>query len=234
MVRPTRAALISKLIVSAVVQTIVLAAMLFGPAETLAWWRAWVFLGVMLAATMAASLGILEANQDLLAERLKPPIQKGQPLWDKIVLLALVASYLAVIVFTPLDVFRFHLLPRPNRIVSSLGLAVFIAGWWIAYLGMRENAFAAPVVKSQEERGHVVVDTGLYRMVRHPMYAGGLWVFLGTPLWLESYAAALLAILPIALLVLRILGEESFLRRELPGYTRYAEQVRYRLLPFIW
>lgn len=99
---------------------------------------------------------------------------------------------------------------------------------------MRENAFAAPVIKYQETRQQVVVDTGPYHVVRHPMYAGGLLVFIGTPLWLESSAAALLAIVPIGLLMLRTLAEERFLRRELAGYAAYAERVRYRWIPFFW
>lgn len=227
-------ALISKLILTTAVETIVFAALLFVPAGTLAWWRAWVFVAVVLVGTVAASIGILDVNEDLLAERLKPPIQKEQSLADKILLPAMVATFAGLLVLIPVDVFRLHLLAKPNAIVSSLGLALFIAGWGIAYIGMRANAFAAPVIKYQEERQQVVVDTGPYHLVRHPMYTGGLLVFIGTPLWLESSAATLLAIVPIGLLVLRIFAEEGFLRRTLPGYAAYAERVRYRLIPFLW
>lgn len=215
-------------------QTLVIGALLFVPAGSLIWWRAWVFVAILFVGTLATSFAILNVNEDLLAERLKPPIQKEQSLADKILLPAMLASFVAVLAFIPLDVFRFHMLPKPSPIVSSAGLALFVAGWWIAYLGMRENAFAAPVVKYQEARQQAVVDTGPYRVVRHPMYAGGLLVFVGMPLWLESYAASLLTIVPIALLVLRILTEENFLRRELPGYAVYQKRVRYRLIPFLW
>jgi protein-S-isoprenylcysteine O-methyltransferase Ste14 len=148
--------------------------------------------------------------------------------------LLLIAGFLAVIAFIPLDVFRLHLLPKPGMLVSSLGLFLFIAGWWIMTLALLENAFAAPVVKHQEERQQKVIDTGVYRVLRHPMYAGTIPLLVGMPLWLESYAAAVLAIVPIGALVVRILIEEEFLRRELKGYDAYTERVRYRLIPFLW
>jgi protein-S-isoprenylcysteine O-methyltransferase Ste14 len=123
---------------------------------------------------------------------------------------------------------------KPGTLVSSLGLALAIAGGWTAYLALRENAFAALAVKHQEERQHTVIDTGVYSIVRHPLYAGDALVMVGIPLWLESYAAALLASVPIATVALRILFEERFLRRELEGYEAYTQRVRYRLIPFLW
>jgi protein-S-isoprenylcysteine O-methyltransferase Ste14 len=123
---------------------------------------------------------------------------------------------------------------KPGTVVSSLGLALVVAGWWLAYLGLRENAFAAPVVKYQEERQQAVIDTGVYSIVRHPMYAGGALLAVGIPLWLESYPAALLTSVPIATVALRIVFEERFLKRELKGYDAYTQRVRYRLIPFLW
>jgi len=137
-------------------------------------------------------------------------------------------------VFIPLDVFRFHLLAKPETAVSSVGLVLVVIGWWIMTLALRENAFAAPVVKYQEERHQTVIDSGVYRVVRHPMYAGAVLLLVGMPLWLESYAAAMLATLPIGTLAVRILVEEQFLRGELAGYDAYTEKVRYRLIPFVW
>jgi protein-S-isoprenylcysteine O-methyltransferase Ste14 len=90
------------------------------------------------------------------------------------------------------------------------------------------------VVRHQDERHQTVVDTGVYGTVRHPMYAGTVPLLVGMSLWLESYAAALLATVPIALLAVRTLVEERFLKRELKGYDAYAERVRYRLIPFLW
>jgi len=177
---------------------------------------------------------MLIGHAGLLEERLKPPVQKGQPLADKVLITLLFITFIGLMLSIPLDVFRFHLMGKPRTLVSSLGLALLVVGWWIAYLGLRENTFAAPVVKHQEERHQIVIDTGVYSVVRHPLYAGGALVMLGLPLWLESYAAAWLASVPLATLPLRILFEERFLRRERKGYHAYTERVRYRLIPFVW
>jgi protein-S-isoprenylcysteine O-methyltransferase Ste14 len=118
--------------------------------------------------------------------------------------------------------------------VSSFGLVLVVVGWVIISLVFRENAFAAPVVRHQVERAHKVVDTGVYSIVRHPMYLGICIMNVGTALWLESYAGALLAIAPTCVLAVRILFEERFLREELQGYDSYTEKVRYRLIPFVW
>jgi len=222
---------IFKLIVGIIIQMAFFGGLLLLPAGTLEWWRAWLFIGVIVALAVWSSLSL---PQDLLDERWKPPIQKGQPLADKIVLVLFLATFCGLIVFIPLDVFRFHLLGEPGTLVASLGLALVVGGCWIMYLSLRENAFAAPVVKHQEERHQTVIATGVYGLVRHPMYAGAVLLLVGLPLWLESYAAALLASVPIGMLALRILVEEQFLRRELKGYDAYTERVWYRLIPFLW
>jgi protein-S-isoprenylcysteine O-methyltransferase Ste14 len=224
----------SKLAGGVVLNVSIFGVLLFVPAGTLRWWRAWVFLGVVLVCAVASTVSLVRVDKGLLEERFKPPVQKGQPLADKIIVLLLLAGFVGVIVLIPLDVFRLHLMAKPRTIVSSLGLVLFVVGWWMMTLALRENAFAAPVVKHQEERHHAVIDSGVYGVVRHPMYAGTVPLLVGMPLWLESYAAALLAIIPIGTLAVRILVEEWFLGRELPGYDAYTKRVRYRLIPFVW
>lgn len=226
--------LVFKLIASVILNVGIFALLLFVPAGTLQWPRAWIFLGVVLIASLVTMLAIFPGNEALLNERFKPPIQKGQPLADKILIVTLLATFLSVVVFIPLDVFRLHLTGRPGIVVSSLGLAVFVAGWWIIASGLKANAFAAPVVRHQTERPQAVADTGVYAIVRHPMYAGGVLVTVGMPLWLESYAAALMGTAVVATLVLRIVFEEKFLKKELRGYDAYTKRVRYRLIPFLW
>ncbi len=224
--------LLAKVTASVLFWTAFFAAVLFVPAGTVNWWRGWVFLGVLMAGTVHAVASLLPIHRDLIEERIKLPIQRDQPLADKIVLIVLFASFYGVVAFTSLDVFRLHLLGAPGALVSSLGLVLIVAGWVIAYLALRENAFAATVVKHAARQ--TVVDTGLYGVVRHPMYAGGIPMLIGMPLWLGSYAGALLALVPIAAVVVRALLEERFLRRTLPGYAAYADRVRYRLVPFLW
>jgi protein-S-isoprenylcysteine O-methyltransferase Ste14 len=223
-----------KLIGGIILNVAIFFVLLFLPAGTWHWWRAWVIVGVVLVGTVGPVVGLSRGHAGLLEERLKPPVQKGQPLADKVLITLLFITFIGLMLAIPLDVFRLHLMGNPGLLISSFGLSLFVLGWWIAYLGLRENAFAAPVVKLQEDRHQTVIDTGVYSVVRHPMCAGGSLVMLGLPLWLESYAAALLATVPLATVLLRILAEERFLRRELKGYNAYTERVRYRLIPFVW
>jgi protein-S-isoprenylcysteine O-methyltransferase Ste14 len=223
-----------KVIAGVVFNVAFYALLLFVPAGTLHWWRAWVFLAVTVAVMAAAVFSILPDSAELFSQRAKGIIQKGQPLWDRALVILLVISYVGQIIFIPLDVFRFHLVPKPIGLVSLFGLALYVAGWWIMTLAMKVNPFAVPVVRLQEERHQRVIDTGVYSVVRHPMYAGFVPMVVGPALWLESYVAALLAVVPIAVLAVRSVFEERFLARELKGYEAYTEKVHYRLIPFLW
>ena len=225
---------IPKVIAGVAFNVVLYALLLFVPAGTLHWWRAWVFLAVTVAVMAATIFSILPDNADLFSQRAKGVIQKGQPLWDRVLVILLVVSYVGQIVFISLDVFRFHLVPKPGGLVSFLGLALYVAGWWIMTLAMKVNPFAVPVVRLQEERHQRVIDTGVYAVVRHPMYTGFVPMVVGPALWLGSYVAALLAIVPIAVLATRSVFEERFLKRELKGYEAYTKKVRYRLIPFVW
>ncbi|MBD3884556.1 isoprenylcysteine carboxylmethyltransferase family protein [Phormidium tenue FACHB-886] len=208
--------------------------LLFLPAGTWDWWRAWVFLSTIAIATVVTLVLVFRNNQDLLNERFKPPIQEGQPLADKILVVVLVLLYCGVILLIPIDVFRWHWLAEPGAIASTLGLLVFLIGWIIIALSFQANSFAIPVVKVQTERHQTVIDTGVYGVVRHPMYAGAILTMIGMPLWLESYAAALFAIVPSGLLIIRILLEEKVLRQDLAGYDAYTKKTQYRLIPLLW
>jgi protein-S-isoprenylcysteine O-methyltransferase Ste14 len=226
--------LLFRLIARSLVSMATLGALLFLPAGTWQWPRAWVFLGVLLIGAAGTLLVLLPDNSELLKERLKPPIQKGQPCADKIAVAVLIGTYIGATVLIPVDVFHLHLLPLPGAAVSFFGLILFIAGWWIAVLSMKANPFASTAVKLQTERRHVVAGRGVYQIVRHPMYAGASLFMIGAGLWLESYAAALAALAPVAAFAIRITVEERFLRRELVGYTEYTRSVRYRLIPYVW
>jgi protein-S-isoprenylcysteine O-methyltransferase Ste14 len=225
---------VPKVIAGVVFNVVFFALLLFVPAGTLHWWRAWVFLAATVIVMTGAVFSILPDSADLFSQRAKGIIQKGQPVWDKVLVILLVVSYVGQIVFIPLDVFGFHLAPKPGEVVSLLGLALYVAGWWIITLAMKVNPFAVPVVRLQEERHQQVIDTGIYAVVRHPMYLGFVPMVVGPALWMGSYVAALLAIVPIGILAVRSLFEERFLKRELKGYDAYTEKVRYRLIPFVW
>ena len=211
------------------------AALLFVSAGTLSWRRAWVLLAVLLVVRTASAVAVYRVNPGLLQERAKLPIHRDQPWTDKVLLLAiLIAGFMGLPVIAGLDVFRWHVLPRPAPLLADLGLVLFTLGWGIKGLALRTNAFATAVLRVQRERQHAVVDTGPYAIVRHPFYAGTSLVLVGMGLWLESYASAMFAVVPIAFVVMRIKLEEHFLRRALPGYGAYAVRVPYRLLPGVW
>jgi protein-S-isoprenylcysteine O-methyltransferase Ste14 len=221
-------------IVSVVFNVVFYGALLFGPAGTFGWPRAWILVGVLFVATIVTVVALFPGRRALIDERFKPPIQKGQPFEDKILTVVLLASYVGDVLLVGLDRFRFHLLPPPRILVSSFGLVLFVAGWTLLVLAMRENTFAAPVVKHQKEREQRVIDTGVYAILRHPMYAGGALFMLGLPLFLESYAATAAAAVPIGAMIARIFVEERFLARELDGYSDYTARVRSRLIPGVW
>jgi protein-S-isoprenylcysteine O-methyltransferase Ste14 len=214
--------------------TVLVAVLLLVPAGAWRWWRAWVIVGATLLGSVAMILRLWNTDSGLLEERCKPAVQKGQPLSDKILLLSFLLTWFGLLAFTAADVFRLHLMHKPGPVVSSAGALLVAAGSWLQYRAFVDNAFAAVVVRHQTERNQTVVDTGVYSVVRHPMYAGGVLLMIGTPLWLESYAGALIATVPTVTLVLRILFEEQFLRRELKGYEAYTHRVHNRLIPFLW
>lgn len=220
-----------KQIAGIVFNTFFFAVTLFVPAGTIRWPRAWLLLGVVFVGT-AVTMFVLP--EELLNERYKPPVQRGQPLFDQIGIFAFVGSFVAAVLFIPFDVFRLHLLRPPDIAISIFGLALFAAGWTLITVAMRANAFAAPVVRYQKERDQRVIDSGPYRFVRHPMYTAVIPLLVGMSLWLGSFAGAIVAIVPTLLIGIRAMLEEKFLRRELPGYAEYITRTRFRMIPYVW
>jgi protein-S-isoprenylcysteine O-methyltransferase Ste14 len=211
------------------------AILLFASAGTLAWWRGWVLLAVLLVVRVVGARAVHRVNPALLRERAMLPLHHDQPPTDRVLLLAVLATgFLGLPVVAGLDAFRWHALPRPAPTISAAGLVLFAAGWSIKNLALHANAFAAAVVRLQRERAHAVADSGVYAVVRHPFYAADPLILVGLGLWLESYAATLCAVVPISLMVIRLRLEERFLRRELPGYDDYTTRVRHRLVPGVW
>jgi protein-S-isoprenylcysteine O-methyltransferase Ste14 len=218
-----------------VADTVVVATVLFVVAGTLVWPQAWILLAVLLIVRTLSAIALFRVNPTLLRDRALVLIHRDQPWSDKVLLFAfMTTAFIGVPAVAALDVFHWHVLPGPPVLLASFGLVLFTSGWIIKAMALRENAFAVTVVRAQAERGHTVVDTGVYNIVRHPMYAGSPFVLVGLSLWLGSYTAALYASLPLGLLIVRIGLEERFLQRELPGYPAYMKRVQHRLLPGIW
>jgi protein-S-isoprenylcysteine O-methyltransferase Ste14 len=221
-------------LIGGLIQLVVLAALMLIPAGTWYWPRAIHFLVVYGLVNSVSIVALARLAPASLEARLTRPSAKSQPMADRVVTPLLVFSLFVWLAFIPIDVFRLRLLPPPSMGMSVLGAILSVVGYGFIWTTLFQNAFAAPIVKDQSERGQVLIDTGLYGRIRHPFYLGFLLFFMGLALWLESYASALTLLLPFVFLVARIRVEEGTLRETLPGYADYAGRVRYRLVPFIW
>ena len=225
------------LVLNLIVQTIVwygvMGAIIFSAAGTLSYAGGWLYLGEMVAISAVFGVYGVRVDPELLRERLKPPVQKDQPLGDKLVLIPLLLLVFGAMAFMAADAARWRWSMMPPS-VQWAGCGLLLAALLFMYWSMRTNSFAAPVVKIQKERGQVVITTGPYAIVRHPMYFGALFYFVGTSLVLGSWWG--LATVPVFALLLgvRIGIEEKTLRKGLEGYDDYARRVRWRLIPLIW
>jgi protein-S-isoprenylcysteine O-methyltransferase Ste14 len=205
---------------------------LFAAAGTLLWPAAWAYLALVFGPGLLITLVLAKRDPALLEERMKPLVQKDQPLWDRILLSTFLALWLGWFVLMGLDA-RFGWLAMAVWL-QWIGAAGILLTMWIWFLIFRENTFLAPVVKIQKERGHKVISSGPYAIVRHPMYATALVFFAATALLLGSWYGLAGALLLAAWLVVRTALEDRELKRGLAGYTDYAARVRYRLVPLIW
>jgi protein-S-isoprenylcysteine O-methyltransferase Ste14 len=225
------------LIVRLVVQTTAwlgfMGLLLFLAAGSWHWTQAWAFLAIFVVGTALFTVWLLPRDPALLASRLGPLVQRGQPLWDKVFLLAFITLWCGWLAFMGMDARRWHTSHVPGWLNVVGGLLV-VAGFLATALVLRENSFAAPVVRVQRERGQHVIDTGPYAVVRHPMYASALLYLIGMPLLLGSWYGLLGVPLIIAGIAPRAVFEERLLKRDLPGYADYMRRVRYRLVPGLW
>ena len=225
------------MIVRLIVQTFIwfgtMAILLFLAAGTLAWPGAWAYLILMIVLSFTLGIDLARRDPGLLQERMGSPLQRDQPAADKVLLIMLLLFIFAWLVLMGLDAKRFVWSSVP-ALVQVLGAFITLWSIWFCYRTMRENSFAAPVVKLQRERGQTVISTGPYAFVRHPMYFGAAFYFIGVALLLGSWWGVIFAFVLIGLLCVRIPIEEKALRAGLEGYEDYAARVRYRLIPHVW
>jgi protein-S-isoprenylcysteine O-methyltransferase Ste14 len=206
-----------------------LGVVLFLPAGV-GWTGGWVFLLVFLLQVAAASLYLWRTNPEIFVARSK--IHAGTKGWDKVVLALLLPSFLAVFLLAALDR-RYGWSSVPPWLVV-LGYVLLTLGMVGSVWAYRVNKFAEPGVRIQAERGHRVIDTGPYAVVRHPIYSASLLLVVGIPLALGSLWALIPAAVALPVLVVRTVLEDRTLREELGGYKEYASRVRSRLVPGVW
>jgi protein-S-isoprenylcysteine O-methyltransferase Ste14 len=225
--------MVAQFIIKTAVWLAALALLLFVSAGTWRWAAGWVYIAEL--GVVGTPIGIWLARHDpgLLAERMSGLFAAAQRSWDKVLMAIFVVLWTGSLVLSALDAVRFQWSQVPIWLQAA-GAILIALGYYGFYLTFRENSYAAPTVKIQSERGHRVVSTGPYAVVRHPMYAGAFLFFVGTPLLLGSGWGLGVTPLLIALLAFRAVLEERTLATALPGYREYAERVRYRLVPGVW
>jgi protein-S-isoprenylcysteine O-methyltransferase Ste14 len=198
------------------------------------WFQGWVF-GAWFVLLCYATIWYLHQNDpELLNERYRKPGTGDQERWDLAVVAGLMVGFVTWIVVMPLDAKRFAWSPPFPVWVQLLGVAALTASFYFFFRSYKDNSFLSPLVRYQEEREQKVVSSGVYGIVRHPMYLGGSLMFVGAPLLLGSVLGLLVGATMVALVMARIGGEEALLLRELEGYEEYQNKVRYRMIPYIW
>jgi protein-S-isoprenylcysteine O-methyltransferase Ste14 len=228
-----RKALLGKALLEVLAEFAAFTALLFVSAGTLLWPAGWAFMALFFGFALAIVLWLARKDPELLAERISSPIQRGQPLWDKVFVGAVLLLFVAWLIVMPLDAVRFGWSEVPDWL-QLLGALALVLSFYVMFLTFRANAYLALVAKLQEERGQSVVSSGPYRYVRHPMYASMFLFFPAGALLLGSWWGLLHCAVLLGLLVWRIPLEERMLEDGLAGYDEYERNVRYRLIPYVW
>ena len=207
---------------------------LFITSGQLDWWMAWVYSILSVALMLGSRVLMARKHPDLVAERANYREAEGIKEWDK-KLVPWVAQIgpLIILIVAGLDK-RFGWSPSMLIWIPLVALLMALLGYIFSIWALLENRYFSSVVRIQTERGHTVCDTGPYKLIRHPGYAGGLIWYLMTPLILGSLWAYIPTLIVMALTVLRTSLEDKALQAELPGYVEYSQQTRYRLIPGIW
>ncbi len=210
-----------------VIGLLLIGLLLFLPAGTFDFWQAWLFIAVLFVPMFIAGIMLMIRQPELLRKRLDAKEKQGEQKW---VVALSGLMFIAVFVVAGLSRrFGWYMLPDGVVYVATI---IFLAAYALYAEVMRENVWLSRTIEVQENQQ--VVSTGLYGIVRHPMYAATLLLFLSMPLVLASPWSFAIMLLYIPIIALRIRNEEQVLERELKGYTEYKQHVRYKVIPFIW
>ena len=220
----------AKALLALVVLAVVMGLLLFIPAGTVHYWQAWVYLSIFTGASLLITLYLMKKDPALLERRMSGgPTAEKRPA-QKFIMLFTSLGFIALLVVPGLDHrFGWSAVPLGVVVVGDVLVAV---GFYLISLVYRENTYTSATIEVAKDQK--VISTGPYAIVRHPMYASASLYLLGTPLALGSYwgSAPIAVVMPF--LIWRLVDEERFLAKNLPGYTEYQKQVRYRLVPLVW
>ena len=217
-------------IVQGLFGTLLFIVLIFWPAGTFDYWQGWLFLGIFAASTVGFTVYLAIYDRPLLERRMKAGPQYEREWSQKIIVSLVFLAFFALMVLPALD-HRYAWSPVAPA-VSILGDVLIVLSFLFIFWVTRINRFAASNIRV--EKNQKVIDTGPYAHVRHPMYAGAIWLFVGIPLALGSWRSLAFILPLVPVLLWRLLDEERILRRDLAGYTEYMRRVRARLIPFVW
>ena len=205
------------------------------PAGTWKWWDALLLISLWMLFFVVITLLLVKRDPALLVERMKSsPIQKDQKGWDKFLLVIFFVVGISLYIVPGFELIRFEWSEPLPRWVRAIALIAHIPGFYLLAWVMLSNTFLSQVVKIDLDRGHQVITSGPYAIVRHPMYSSVILLLAAYPLALGSRLGLIPAFLLIALLIIRTVLEDRTLHTELAGYPEYAKKTHYKILPGIW
>jgi len=215
---------------SLVALAVAMGMLIFVPAGTIRYWQAWAYLAIFMGASLLISIYLIKRDPALLKRRLSggPIAEKKQT--QKIIMLFASIGFVGLLIVPALD-YRFSWSVVPLFFVISGDILVAI-GFYFVFLVYKENTFSSATIEIAEDQK--VITTGPYSLVRHPMYASASLYLVGTPMALCSWWGLIPFVFMLPFLVWRLIDEEEFLAKNLPGYVEYQKMVPYRLLPYIW
>ena len=214
-------------IVKYVFGILIIGSLLFIPAKSFEYWNGWLYMGLLFIPMFMAGIILMIKNPELLRKRLNAKEQENE---QKLVLLFSSLMFIAGFITAGLN-YRYKWIEMPNIVVSIASILFIIA--YILYAEvLRENTYLSRTVEVQENQK--VIDTGLYRIVRHPMYAVTILLFLTIPLVLGSFISFIIFLIYPIIIGKRIKNEEKVLEKDLKGYTEYKKKVKYKVIPFVW
>ena len=214
-------------IIKIILGVVLVGLLIFLPAGTLNYFNGWLLMGILFIPMFIAGIVMMIKNPELLKRRLDAKEKIGE---QKSVIKLSGLMFIVGFIIAGLD-YRFSLLPLPS-FISIIGSILFIISYVLYAEVLRENTYLSRTIKV--EKNQKVIDTGLYSIVRHPMYMATLILFLSMPLVLGSIISFLVFLIYPFIIIKRLKNEEEFLEKELDGYSEYKKKVKYRLIPFIY
>ena len=206
---------------------VIVGGLLFAPAGAFTYWNAWLFMGLLFIPMFIAGIILMFKNPELLKKRLNAKENENE---QKQVILFSGLMFLAGFIVAGLN-YRYNWIKLPN-IVIIISSFLFIISYILYAEVLRENTYLSRTIEIQENQK--VIDTGLYAIVRHPMYAVTILLFLTIPLVLGSIISFIIFLIYPIIIGKRIKNEEKVLEKDLKGYTEYTKKVKYKVIPFVW